>query len=501
MRAKKSLKNLIFNVIQQLIGILTGFLLPPLIISNYGSSINGLIQTIKQTVTYAQTTGAGIASASTYVMYKPLADKNYKKLSGIFNATKKMFIKAGNYASFIMLMVAFIYPLFVSNDVNPLVAFLLVIMLGLCGVSEFYFIGKYQALFSADQKNYLVSIAQGLGNIFNIIISIVLIKLKCNIVLVEFGAMTVYITRVLFLWIHFKRHYAFINKDEKPLFNAISQRKDAVIHEITALVVNNSSVLLVSLILGLANASVFSVYLLVFSGLNMLSSIVSNGIYASFGDVIAKKETDVLQKSYNVFEWGFFIAIFTLYIVTFVMIMPFISIYTRNMTDINYSLPVLGYLFVLVGILNNIKVPARMLVNASGHFKQTKKYAVVEMLLNIIGQLIFIPIFGIYGALIGCLLAVVYRTCNFIWYTNKYLLQIKHIRAIRRIVVFAITSLMLCYLSTFIDISTSGYLAWLLWSICITAVTFVILLIVGIIFDKSTFKDTIDICKKVVSRG
>ena len=209
MRAKKSLKNLIFNVIQQLIGILTGFLLPPLIISNYGSSINGLIQTIKQTVTYAQTTGAGIASASTYVMYKPLADKNYKKLSGIFNATKKMFIKAGNYASFIMLMVAFIYPLFVSNDVNPLVAFLLVIMLGLCGVSEFYFIGKYQALFSADQKNYLVSIAQGLGNIFNIIISIVLIKLKCNILLVEFGAMTVYITRVLFLWIHFKRHYAF----------------------------------------------------------------------------------------------------------------------------------------------------------------------------------------------------------------------------------------------------------------------------------------------------
>ena len=207
MRAKKSIVNLFFNLLQQVIGIITGFVLPPLIISNYGSNINGLIQTVKQIVMYAQTTGAGIASASTYVMYEPLAKKKYKKLSGIFNATKKMFMKAGHYASFIMLMVAFIYPLFVRNDVDPLIAFTLVVMLGLCGVSEFYFIGKYQALFSADQKNYLVSIAQTLGNLFNIIISVVLIKLNCNIVFVEFGAMAVYITRVSFLWYYFKKNY------------------------------------------------------------------------------------------------------------------------------------------------------------------------------------------------------------------------------------------------------------------------------------------------------
>ena len=501
MRAKKSLKNLIFNVFQQLIGILTGFLLPPLIISNYGSSTNGLIQTIKQIVSYAQTTGAGIASASTYVMYEPIAKKQYKKLSGIFNATKKMFIKAGNYASFIMLMVAFIYPLFIKNDVPIFTAFTLVIMLGLCGVSEFYFIGKYQALFSADQKNYLVSIAQALGNIFNIVISIILIKLNCNIILVEFGAMAVYITRVSFLWLHFKKNYSYIDKNEKPLMNSISQRKDAVVHEITALVVNNSSVLLVSLILGLTNASIFSVYLLVFSGLNMIAAIVSNGLYASFGDVIAKKETDVLQKAYNIFEWGFLLAIFVMYVVAFVMIMPFIGIYTRNITDVNYSLPILGYLFVLNGILNNIKIPARMLVMANGHFKETKKYSLIEMLLNIFGQLLFIPIFGIYGALVGCLVSVIYRAINFIWYANKHLLKISHKRIIKRLIVFGIPSILLCYLSTFIDINASGYLTWTLWSVCVTVITFVIMLIIGIIFDKSTFKETLGTLKRIVKRS
>ena len=501
MRTKKSIKNLIFNVFQQVIGILTGFILPPLIITNYGSSINGLIQTIKQIVTYAQTTGAGIASASTYEMYKPIAEKNHKKLSGIFNATKKMFIKAGNYASFIMIMVAFIYPLFVAKDVNPYVAFSLVIMLGLCGVSEFYFIGKYQALFGADQKNYLISLAQALGNIFNIAISVILIKFKCNIVLVEFGAMAVYITRVLFLWYHFKRHYTYIDKNEKALMNSIPQRKDAVVHEITALVVNNSSVVLVSLLLGLTKASILSVYLLVFTGLNMVTAIVATGISASFGDVIAKKEEAVLQKAYDIFEWFFFLIIFVIYVVTFVMIMPFITVYTRNITDVNYVLPILGIMFVIVGVLNNIKIPARMLVIASGHFKETKKYSLIEMLLNIFGQLIFIPIFGLYGALIGCLISNAYRAVNFIWYTNKYILKISHKRVIGRVLTFLIPSILICFLSTFININVTNYLMWAIYAICTFIVTFVIMLLVGVAIDKITFKETINTFKRILKHS
>ena len=70
----------------------------------------------------------------------------------------------------------------------------------------------------------------------------------------------------------------------------------------------------------------------------------------------AKGEKKVLDRAYNVFEWAFLIAVFVIYTVTFVMIMPFISIYTRNMTDVNYILPILGYLFVLVGIVNNVKI-------------------------------------------------------------------------------------------------------------------------------------------------
>ena len=83
MRAKKTLKNLIFNLLQQVVAIITNFIVPPLIIGRFGSAINGLVSTIKQIMQHAQLTGAGISSVSTYALYKPLAENDHKKISGI----------------------------------------------------------------------------------------------------------------------------------------------------------------------------------------------------------------------------------------------------------------------------------------------------------------------------------------------------------------------------------------------------------------------------------
>lgn len=502
MRTKRSIKNLLFNVFQQAIGILTSFLLPPMLITYYGSAINGLISTIKQIVSYAQTTGAGIASASTFVMYKPLAEKDYKTLSGIFSATKKMFIKAGNLATYLVLAAAIIYPVFVSDDVNSFITIVLILILGACGVSEFYLIGKYQALFTADQKNYVVAIAQGVGNIFNIVISIILIRLKLNIILVQMGAMIVYILRVIILTLYFKKNYKMINLKAAPMMNKISQRKDAVIHEISALIVNNSSLVIVSLFLGLKEASVYSVYMLIFSGLNILCSIISNGLYASFGDVIAKKETSVLNNAYNIFEWGYFIVIFIVYTVTYLLLIPFITVYTKNINDINYILPVFGALYTLVGLINNIKIPARTIAIAGGHFKDTKKYSMIEMLINVISQLILVNFLGIYGVVLGCLFSCVYRCINYIWFTNTKILIVNSRKTYIRLMTNILLSVILIItIKDFIPKNITNYFSWGLTGIIVTFVVFLIIFITNTLIDKKTFKEAIKNIKIILKNS
>lgn len=52
MRTKKAVINIIANIIVQITSIIIGLLVPKILINNYGSSINGLIQMITQIVSY-----------------------------------------------------------------------------------------------------------------------------------------------------------------------------------------------------------------------------------------------------------------------------------------------------------------------------------------------------------------------------------------------------------------------------------------------------------------
>ena len=70
--------------------------------------------------------------------------------------------------------------------------------------------------------------------------------------------------------------------------------------------------------------------------------------------------------------------------------MPFIKIYTAGIEDANYIRPWLAILFVIVGVANTIRIPANTLVNAAGHFRETKNRAIMEALINLVVSLVFV---------------------------------------------------------------------------------------------------------------
>lgn len=498
MRTKKAFKNLLFSLVQQIVLIATNFLMPPILIANFGSAINGLVSTVRQIMAYVQLTGAGISSASTFAMYKPLANKDYKTLSGIYNATKIMFNKAGNAFSIICLLVSLIYPLTVSQEVDYMIVALLVLVISISGASEFYMSGKYQAILNANQENYVVAIAQIIGNITNLVFLIALVKLKQNIIIVQLGMSSIYLLRIIVLSMYVKKHYKFIDKLEKPLFNLISQRNHAIVHQVSSLVVLGSSTLIVSVVRGLEEASVFTVYSMIFQAINVICSIISNSIYASFGDIIAKKEHDTLKKSFNIYEFGYFIIVTIVFVCTYVLIMPFISIYTKNLVDVNYILPTLATLFIIVGVANNIRIPANTVVIGAGHFMETKNKAIVEMVLNVLGQFLFGILWGLNGVLLGCIISYSYRTLDFIIYANKKIIKQSSKKSFFRILVNAGFGIFLSiFLKRIITLEMSGYVEWIIYATMIFFITSLLVLLVNVLFDRKTFKDCIGVVKSL----
>lgn len=81
MRSKVAIKNMVIALIGQVITIICGFVLPKLIIENYGSSVNGLISSIAQFLGYITLLESGIGSVVMATLYKPIAEKDNKQIA------------------------------------------------------------------------------------------------------------------------------------------------------------------------------------------------------------------------------------------------------------------------------------------------------------------------------------------------------------------------------------------------------------------------------------
>ena len=65
-----------------------------------------------------------------------------------------------------------------------------------------------------------------------------------------------------------------------------------------------------------------------------------------------------------------------------ILYIPFIRIYTDGITDANYIRPMLALLFVIIGLVQNIRSPGITLICAAGHYSATQNRAILEALIN-----------------------------------------------------------------------------------------------------------------------
>lgn len=64
-----------------------------------------------------------------------------------------------------------------------------------------------------------------------------------------------------------------------------------------------------------------------------------------------------------------------------------------------------------------------MLVDAAGHFKQTRNGAIFEAFLNVIVSVTLVIKFGLIGVTIGTFCALLFRTLQYSIYASKNILQ------------------------------------------------------------------------------
>ena len=91
MRSKNALLNISSSMILQIIIVLYGFMIPKIIISNFGSDVNGLVSSITQFLAYITLLESGFGPVVKSVLYKPISKNDNKTIERILKTTEIFF--------------------------------------------------------------------------------------------------------------------------------------------------------------------------------------------------------------------------------------------------------------------------------------------------------------------------------------------------------------------------------------------------------------------------
>ena len=496
-RGEKAVYNVTASVISQVVAMISGFILPRLIMSNFGSAHNGITSSITQFLSVIALLRGGVGGATRVALYKSLSDNNIEQVSATIKATEIFMRRIALFFVGFILVFSCIYPIFVKSEFSWLFSSTLVLIISISTFIQYYFGITYQFLLQADQRQYITTAIDIVAVILNVIISVVLIKAGIGIHGVKLGSALAFSILPLTLYRYCRKYYN-IKKDVKPDFSSINQRWDAFFHQLASFVHSNTDITLLTIFSSQKVISVYTTYYLVGNGLKKILLTVSTGVEAAFGDIIAKNEKNVLQNDLCIYETIIHVLSCILFGTALTLITPFVKVYTRGITDINYIRYSFGYLVIISEMLYCMRSPYEAIVNAAGHFKQTKKYAFIEAGMNLFISICLVWKYELIGVVIGTLIAISFRIIAFSFYADTHIVYRSFSTSIKRFIVSGISVMLIYFVCQKLYMpNISSYLQWILFAIPIACVSLIITIIMNLIFYKQATIITINKLKGI----
>lgn len=359
---------------------------------------------------------------------------------------------------------------------------------------------SYSILISADQKNYLTNVLSFATTLLTFILSVVLILNKCSILIVKLACSFILVLEPILLSFYCKRKYKLskvkIDKNE----DLLPQKWSGLGVHIAYYLHRNTDIFLITIFLSLTTVSVYSVYNMIISGILTVIECLSLGVESALGDMYAKNETDALKSRFKTFVFYYQFLDTILLSCTTILIIPFIKIYTANISDADYINKLFAVLFIIAEFFYCLRVPYNNLMVATNSFKKIKTGAYAEAIINIACSIIFIRVFGLIGAPLGTICAMAYRLVHYLYFFKNHELSLP----IRWFMKNSLASCVILGSSiafAFFDVlNPSSYLTWLAIAVvAFISVTLYAILIYIVICRKSVF-DFIKFLKEKLAR-
>lgn len=484
-RTDKFIKNIIGSAVLQVVTIITGFISPKLMLSAFGSEINGITSSITQFISYLTLVEAGLSNATIFALYKPLADKDDEARDAVVSATKIAYYKIGMLFVAMSIGLAFVYPFIGHTEVlSKFELGLLVLVLCSNSAMNFFVLAKYRTLLSADQCGYIISGSNAIQLIAHITLVYIGIRLKLNVIAVRaMGLSSLFLTSLILSTV-VKKKYGNINYNTTPNMKALDKRWDAMFLQIMGVVVGASPVVIMTAVLDYKLISVYTIYNMIAGSVSSCITVFTSGLSASFGNIYAIGDKYLLKKTTGEFRTAFYMLITIVYSIMMTTLLPFVRIYTDGISDVNYIIPSLGLLITLRGLLENFGAPHGMLVYSFGKFKEIRRQTITQAAITVVLVLVLTLRMGLNGVIIGLCVSHLYMLVEYLILCPKELVEMSIVKNVRQIlqVLLVVFGVFFCFNA--IAYQPSGYLEWLVYACVVGCASVIITFFVFYMLDR-----------------
>lgn len=484
MREKRLLYNTVSSFVFQITTIICGFVLPRLMLQCFGSEINGLVNSITQFLNIIAFLELGVGSVVRSSLYKPLANHDNDGVSKIIVSAGKFFKHLAQILLIYIIILTIGYPYIANQRFGWLYTAGLIVAMSISSFAQYYFGVVDRLLLSADQRGYIHYTAQTITLLLNTGACVILIKLGASIHIVKLTTSLIYLLRPIFLRAYVNKHYH-LNRAITYTGEPIKQKWNGVAQHVAAVVLDSTDNIVLTIFSTLSSVSIYSVYNLVVSGVKQLLLSMTGGMQALLGELWAKQEMDNLKKTFGWFEWAMHTGTVFVFGCTGMLILPFVEIYTRGITDANYTQPMFAFLIVAANAGHCLRLPYNVMILAGGHYKQTQSNYIIAAILNIVISVASVKLWGLIGVAIGTLIAMFYQTIWMAIYDSRNLIKWPFKNFMKQIFVDVLTVVIGFFATKMLSLHTVTYISWVFLAVKISAVWVAIVLVLNFIFYRN----------------
>lgn len=403
-RVHRSMMNIKVGMLFYILSLFLAFFSRKIFLDCLGAEFIGLTGMLMNIMSFLSVAELGIGTSIVYFLYKPLQEDNHNKINEVMSMLAFLYRCIGAIIGIMGIVVSLFFPWWFNNLTTglPLVYFAFYSFLG-SSVAGYIFNYK-QLLVSANQKQYLVnSYFQTIG-IVQSIAQILLAYYYRNLWLWVVVGLVFTIIGIIIFNYRIQQLYPWLNIDLKKGHEnlkkypeVLKKTRQIFVQKIKDFILYRSDEIMVGAFVSVVNVAFYGNYTMIINKLNFLVNILSEGLSAGVGNLLAEGNEQNIMKVFWEMTAARFLILGIIILSLLLFFQPFIGCWLGQQYQLSN---IIVYLLIFNLFIRYQTAAVYIYVGAAGLFSDVWA-AWTELIVNISLTVLLAPFYGIAGILLG----------------------------------------------------------------------------------------------------